>query len=530
MEETSHAVENVAAGEKATENLGIAAVNPLAADLKGVLALDDGEVVTNVGAIEELVNGGLEKERLAETEVGGKTHSGIRDAGRADGAARTGFASVGEVGFVEHAVGKSAKPVGADGLDFRGAFDAVGGGAVGGDVKGLVGVLGPVEIIGAEDLILGVEVVVDAPENGRVPNLVDNGKAFVRVFDRRREGCVIEEIEKREALALGAGGNCGVGDVTAGAEHRAGDAAGSSERDTEVLAGEVFANTFASGEEEQLVLDKRAAEAAAELVAAEIIERLAVGGGGGEGFRAEVLKGAAVNVVGARLGDDVDDPACGAAEFGIGAAGHHLEFSDCFEGDVDSSALAAHLLAEEAIVVITAIEADVVEDAALAIDVDFIAVRTLGNADAGGQGEQVFKFTTQNGRLGDGGLIERRRTDRFGDLDDRDIGGGDLLGDSRNLHGHRDGDDLTDGELHILLEDGGEAGLADGELIAARREAQKGEVAIRIGFVRLCEIGIEILGFHRGAGNASAALIDDIPLHGAAGGLRRRPSRRGTRQ
>src|SRR6266436_3093283 len=127
MEETSHAVENVAAGEKATENLGIAAVNPLAADLKGVLALDDGEVVTNVGAIEELVNGGLEKERLTETEVGGKTHSGIRDAGRADGAARTGFASVGEVVFVEHAVGKSAKPLGADGFLFVFVFACRGG-------------------------------------------------------------------------------------------------------------------------------------------------------------------------------------------------------------------------------------------------------------------------------------------------------------------------------------------------------------------------------------------------------------------
>src|SRR5216684_8842864 len=201
MEETSHAVENVAACEKATENLGIAAVNPLAADLKGVLALDDGEVVTNVGAIEELVNGGLEKERLAETEVGGKTHSGIRDAGRADGAARTGFASISEMGLVEHAVGKCAEPVGADGLDFGGAFNAVGGGAVGGDVESLIGVFGPVEIVGAENLILGVQVVVDTTEDGSVANGVVDNFAFV-LFE-----IGLKEIEKRKTLAIGAGGD-----------------------------------------------------------------------------------------------------------------------------------------------------------------------------------------------------------------------------------------------------------------------------------------------------------------------------------
>ena len=70
--------------------------------------------------------------------------------------------------------------------------------------------------------------------------------------------------------------------------------------------------------------------------------------------------------VGAGLGDDVDDAAGGAAELGGGAGGDHLELLDRVERDVDRRALAAHLLAEEAVVVVAAVEADVVEDAALA--------------------------------------------------------------------------------------------------------------------------------------------------------------------
>ena len=94
------------------------------------------------------------------------------------------------------------------------------------------------------------------------------------------------------------------------------------------------------------------------------------------------MKQAALHLVGARLGDDVDDAAGGAAELGVRAGGHHLEFLDRFERDVDRGALAAHLLAEEAVVVVAAVEADVVEDAALAGKGDLVAVRALDDADA----------------------------------------------------------------------------------------------------------------------------------------------------
>jgi len=68
-----------------------------------------------------------------------------------------------------------------------------------------------------------------------------------------------------------------------------------------------------------------------------------------------------------------------------------------FERDVNRGALAPHLFPKKTVVVITAVEADVVEDSALAIDVNFIAVGTLANADAGSQGEQIFKLAAKDG-------------------------------------------------------------------------------------------------------------------------------------
>src|SRR5260221_2732156 len=207
VEKTSHAVEDVAAGEKATENLGIAAVNPFGAELPGVLTFNDGKIVADVGAIKEFVNGRLQEKWLAEAEVGSKAHGGVWNARGVDREARAGFAGIGEMGFVEHAVREGAEPIGADGFNLRRAFDAVGGGAIGRDVKGLIGVLGPVEVVGAEDLIFGIEVVVDATENGGVADRVIDSKPFIRVLDTRWERRGLEEVEKRDALAFRACAN-----------------------------------------------------------------------------------------------------------------------------------------------------------------------------------------------------------------------------------------------------------------------------------------------------------------------------------
>src|ERR1700674_4989639 len=142
----------------------------------------------------------------------------------------------------------------------------------------------------------------------------------------------------------------------------------------------MLADALAGGEKEKLVLDERAAEAAAELVAAKILQRLAVRGGRGQRFGAKVFKAGAVDGVGAGFRYDVDYATRTAAELRVGAAGRDLKLLHGFQGDIDRRALASHLLAEESVIVVASIEADVVEDAALPVDVDLVAVRSLGDA------------------------------------------------------------------------------------------------------------------------------------------------------
>jgi hypothetical protein len=82
-----------------------------------------------------------------------------------------------------------------------------------------------------------------------------------------------------------------------------------------------------------------------------------------------------VQVNGARLGDDVDDATGSTTALRVRAAGDDLELLDRVERDVDGHPLAADLLAEEAVVVVAAVEADVVENPALARKGDRVTVR-----------------------------------------------------------------------------------------------------------------------------------------------------------
>src|SRR5215472_12912253 len=97
-----------------------------------------------------------------------------------------------------------------------------------------------------------------------------------------------------------------------------------------------------------------------------ILQRFAVRGIGREGFQPLEVKQCAVHLIRAGLGDHIDDSAGGASELSAGAACDHLKFLDRIERDIDSSTLAAYLLAKETVVVVAAVKADVVEDAALA--------------------------------------------------------------------------------------------------------------------------------------------------------------------
>src|SRR5436190_8010768 len=111
-----------------------------------------------------------------------------------------------------------------------------------------------------------------------------------------------------------------------------------------------------------------------------VLQRLAVGGLRSQCFQALEVEDAAVHLVGAGLGDHVHNATAGAAKLSAGARGDHLEFFYCFQADVHGSALSSSLFTKEAIVVVAAIQADVVKDAALPIEIDLIPVWALHDA------------------------------------------------------------------------------------------------------------------------------------------------------
>src|SRR5262249_62395953 len=102
----------------------------------------------------------------------------------------------------------------------------------------------------------------------------------------------------------------------------------------EFFALTVPINACGSGKNEQLVLLKGPAQGTAELMALKIRQRRSIGSRGCQPFGSEVLKGAAVPVVGAGLGDNVDHASGRPAEFSVGAAVDDVESLYGFGGQV----------------------------------------------------------------------------------------------------------------------------------------------------------------------------------------------------
>ncbi len=212
-------------------------------------------------------------------------------------------------------------------------------------------------------------------------------------------------------------------------------ARGVAELPAQVRTREVAGDPLDRSEEEGLVRLDRTAERAAELLAVESIEVGAVRQLAGQRFEPLEVEQRAVRRVRARLRDHVDDAAGRAAELGRRAGRDHLEFLDRVERDVDRRALPAGLLAEEAVVVVAAVEADVVEDPALTGERDLVAIRPLDDADAWGQGEEILELAAEDRQCLHRSLVERRRRRCPGRLDDARRGADrHRFGDAGHLH------------------------------------------------------------------------------------------------
>ena len=293
-----------------------------------------------------------------------------------------------------------------------------------------------------------------------------------------------------------------------------------AQRLAEVGALEVLVDVLERDEEEHPVALDGAAHRSAELFAMKVGGRRAVRGVRRQALQTLEVEQAAVQVVGARLRDDVDDAAGGAAELRVGPAGHDLELLDRLQRDVDRRALAAELFAEESVVVVAAIEADVVVHAALPIEGDLVAVRPLDDADAGSEGEQILELAAEDRRRADGGLVERVADFGAGHVDERGAGHRDRLRGPRHLQHGIDGDRLPHREGDVLLHVCGEPLQAHGHSIAARRKLEGDEAAVSAGGQRAHEIGIDIPDLDRGARDHRAGRIGDGALDDAGCNLR----------
>ncbi len=209
----------------------------------------------------------------------------------------------------------------------------------------------------------GVEVQVDLGEQG--PRVVGAADGPELVVEQPGPACLQEALEPRQVL-------------------RADDAPG-------LLLGLGGLLLVIGQKEEGAVAHERAAEGGAGLVAAEVglaaAARRPVGGRDLVPLPEPV--GRTVQVVAARLGDHVDEPAGRAAELGRGALVHHHQVLDGVLVEGERGPLAAALLAEEGIVEVGPVDDEVVEDAALAGDVQLVAVRPLRDRRAGRQQRQV---------------------------------------------------------------------------------------------------------------------------------------------
>src|SRR6202022_2406633 len=158
------------------------------------------------------------------------------------------------------------------------------------------------------------------------------------------------------------------------------------------------------------------------------------------------------------------------------------------------------LLAEEAVVIVATVERDVVEDSALAVDVDLVAIGALDDADARGKGEEVFELAAHDGRGGYGLLVQRGGRRCCDDVDQRGRADDDGLGGAGDLEGKLERCGATDGEVEILLDGGGEAALRDLDDVASGLQGGKVEVSGSVGFGVVVYLGIDLIGLERGTG------------------------------
>ena len=236
---------------------------------------------------------------------------------------------------------------------------------------------------------------------------------------------------------------------------------------------------------------------------------------------AEVV-GRAVKLVGAGLGDDVDEAAARPSEFRVGAVRHDDEVLHRVEIEREGRPLAAALLAEEGVVEVGAVHRDVVVDAALAAHADLVAVGALHDGHVrreSGVVEDVASVVRQSlDRL----HAQPGRALRLGHVHRRRLGGRRHLLELHRLGRQREGqvDRLTEAQGHVGPLGRLEAECAGRHRVGTDAQQCRDEDASLVGREHPLGVGLRIAERDGGARKRIAGGVRDDAADDAGGRLR----------
>lgn len=197
-----------------------------------------------------------------------------------------------------------------------------------------------------------------------------------------------------------------------------------------------------------------------------------------------------MQVVRARLRDDVDEAGGGATELRIRAVGHHDDLLDRIQVEGERWPLAPSILAEEGIVEVGAVHRDVVLDSLLAVHNQLFAIGALNGRHTRRELREIQEIVLEVGQVVDRPLLDARRSLRSRHLDDGGVGGHlDLLLHGRNFQPQRESDRLPDFELQPVADEGREPRKGDGHAIRAQRQEKTAEPAILVSGQHLLVVG-----------------------------------------
>ena len=174
--------------------------------------------------------------------------------------------------------------------------------------------------------------------------------------------------------------------------------------------GDVEVVLIESGEEEDFILLDGATDGASGLLLAVVGLEGEEGVGCAEGAVTKEVESSAVPVIGSGLGDDVDDSAAGASEFGAVRIGGDAEFLYDFSGELVGSTVASASLGEEGVVEVAAVDQEAVVESAQAAEGE-IAVGRGGEAagvlrDAGRKQHEIGEAAAVDGEIRDGAFVD----------------------------------------------------------------------------------------------------------------------------